>query len=122
MSPRKRARSEEIATDLTGEIEDEAAGLRDYVMARGAAAIAAFERAKEDVIQAMALFITPTEDKKGKERMDALDAAIESGSIGTRALEDAVARLNEADEDVLKTASKLAEPWEEEDDDEDGAD
>lgn len=104
------------------EIDDEGAMLRDYVMARGAAAIAALERAKEDVIQAMALFITPSEDKKGKERAECIDAAIESASIATRALEDAQRQINDADESVAKICCELVEPWEEEDEDEDGAD
>lgn len=94
---------------------DEKLMLRDYVMARGAAAIASLESARNDVVEAMNLFITPADDKRGKERRECLDSAIESASIATRALEDAMDKIGDADLDA-------GEPWEEEDDDPDGAD
>jgi len=87
--------------------------MRDYVMARGAAALAALESAKNDVVEAMTLFITPDDDERGKERRELLDSAIEAASIATRALEDAALELPNAD-------MEATEPWEEIDDDPEG--
>jgi len=95
--------------------EEQALATRDYVMARAAAAIAALDGAKQNVLDAVTLFITPSDDRKGRERKECLDSAIESASIATRALEDAMDKFDDANLEAV-------EPWEEEDDDPDGAD
>lgn len=83
---------------------------RDYVMARCAAAIAALDSAKAQVIDAVAMFVTPDDDRKGKERKKGLDEAIETASIATRSLEDAMSVIDDVD-------MEACEPWEEDDDD-----
>lgn len=99
---------------VTDEDDDEALIARDYVLARAAVALAALDSAKAEIIEMTSLFVTPDDDKKGKARREALDNAIESASIATRALEDAMENFSDAD-------LEAPEPWEEIDDDPDGA-
>ena len=87
-------------------------------MARSAAALGQLAAATAALTDAMALFVSPDEDKKGTERKELLDAALEHASSAVRALES-------ADEVIEEVKPLDVEPWEddeEEDEDEDEGD
>ena len=107
--------------DEEDEIQLEGEALRDYILARSAVALSALDSAKTGILDAVAMFVSPSDDRKGRTRARLLNEAIESSAIATRALEDAMEALNVADEPVVKVAAEAIEPWEEDDDDEETA-
>lgn len=98
---------------------DDALIARDYIMARLGAAAGSLAAATAAVNEALVLFVEPADDKKGKERDELCDAALEAASAACRALEDAAEHFEDAD-------MEASEPWEDEDhedgDDEDDED
>lgn len=85
---------------------------RDYVMARLAAARSAAQSTVEAIDEALAMFVDPEEDSRGKERTELVDAAIEAAGCASRALEDAAEILPDVD-------FEEGEPWEDEEDEDD---
>lgn len=86
---------------------------RDYVMARAAGVLAALDSSKNAVLESLQLFISPGDDKKGDERKELLDGALEAASCAVRGLEDIETKIEDVD-------MSLSEPWEDdEDEDED---
>lgn len=96
--------------------EEAAEAARDYVMARLGAAVAALDAAKFECMEALTHFITPSDDRRATKRKDAIDAALESAGIASRALEAAADREVWAEIDP-----QMDEPWEEDDADEESA-
>lgn len=93
------------------ELDDKVAeGTRDYVMARLAASRACLAAAVDSIDEAMSLFVDTSDDKKGRDREELVDSALESAGMGTRALECAQEKIDYVD-------PQLGEPW-----DEDGED
>lgn len=88
---------------------------RDYVMARLAAARSTLADALAAVDESIELFTNPDEDKSGKKRTDALDAALEAAGAASRALEA-------ADEVMPEVDFKEREPWDDENEDDDSED
>lgn len=89
-------------------VESEPGGVdgdRDYVMARLAAARSCAQEAIEAIDEAVALFVSPDEDKKGKERDELIDSALEATGRASRALEFAVDAYGDVD-------PSEPEPWE----------
>jgi hypothetical protein len=84
---------------------------RDFVMARLAAARAAAQEMVEAVDDTLQLFIDPSEDEDGKDRKEAIEAALESAGCATRALECALDRYDAVDPMGI-------EPWDDGDEDE----
>jgi hypothetical protein len=92
--------------------EDETDGERnrDYVMARISGSRNALAAAIESLDEVTALFMNPDDDANGKDRKDALDAAVEELGVATRALEAAEKFMSNVD-------FEAGEPWDEDDDD-----
>ena len=85
---------------------------RDFVMARLAAARASAEAAIQAIDDAVTLFVNPQDDKKGKERAELVESALEALGCATRAAESA--------EEVLGQVDPLEiEPWDDDGDDDD---
>jgi len=92
--------------------EDELDDVRDFVMARLAAGRALAAEAVKECDEALALFVNPSEDAKGKDRKEAVASALETLGSASRAIEAAEEALPDVD-------YEMGEPWE---DDEDGDD
>lgn len=84
---------------------------RDYMMARVGAALASFRAAIEACDSVLAFYVNPDEDKRGKQRLEEIEDALEAAGAGTRALEDALAKYERSGD----AGFSLAEPWEEKD-------
>jgi len=84
---------------------------RDFAMARLARVLVNLEAAREAVRDAVALFITPEDDSKGKDRDELLEMALEQAGDASRGIEAAQEAMEEAD-------MELGEPDEEEDEEE----
>lgn len=86
---------------------------RDFVMARLAAGRTAAHDAARAIDEALGLFLSPEDDKKGKERKECIATALEAIGVAARALESAEENADEYDPEE-------GEPWDvdEEDDDE----
>lgn len=84
---------------------------RDYVMARTGAAIASLDAAKAALIESLQLYISPEDDKKGAERKELLDGALEAASCACRAMEDIETKIEDVD-------MALCEPWEDDEEEE----
>ena len=81
---------------------------RDYVMARLAAARTSAKATCDAIDEAIAIFVNPTEDPKGKERKQLMDDALQAAGAANLALESA--------EEVIDTVDwRELEPWDEED-------
>jgi len=83
---------------------------RDYVMARLLAARASFQASIDAIDECAALFVNPDDDKKGDERKELIDSALEAAGAGSRALESAEETFDQID-------PTEGEPWDEDDDD-----
>jgi hypothetical protein len=88
---------------------------RDFVMARLAAGRTAAQDALHAIDEALGLFLSPDDDKKGKERKECITTALEALGVAARALECAEENADEYDPEE-------GEPWDVEDDDEDDED
>jgi hypothetical protein len=91
---------------------EEASRARDFVMARLAAARASAQASINMIDDAMHLFVNPVDDKKGDDRKEMLDAALEEMGSASRALEAAEERYEEID-------PTEEEPWEEDGEEDD---
>lgn len=80
-------------------------------MARLGGAMASLDAAREAVSAALATFVNPTDDPRGRERKEAIQTALDAAGAATRGLEDAAEAIKDAD-------LKALEPWDEEDEDE----
>lgn len=109
MARRKREREPE-PLPIVPEDETDGERNRDYVMARVSGARNALAAAIESLDEVTALFMNPDDDKDGKDRKDALDAAVEEVGVATRALES-------AEEFITNVDFEVGEPWDEDDDD-----
>ena len=89
-------------------------GVRDYFMARVAAARAAAQGIVESCDEIIALCIDPDEDRKGRDRKESLEEALDAAGAVSRALECADAALDADGFDPLE-----CEPWDEDGDEED---
>ncbi len=88
---------------------------RDFVMARLAAGRAAAQASIEAIDEALNLFVDPDQDKKGKERKELVESALESMGCASRALESAEETIDQAD-------MAEYEPWDEDEGEDDGDD
>lgn len=84
---------------------------RDYVMARLAAARTAAQSSIEAIDEALALFVDPEEDARGRQRKELIDAALEAAGCVARALEDAENVLPDVDYEEC-------EPWDSDEEEE----
>ena len=98
---RARTRAEEPDDDDDEEVDE---GARDYALARIGGAIAAAQNAVTALTEAAHGFVDPSADKKGKERKEALEAALESLGLASRATELAQGALEEMDDEELETS------------------
>lgn len=87
---------------------------RDFVMARLAAARTHAQAAVEALDEALAHWTSPEEDDDGKERAECLEEALTALGCATRSAECAEESAKHADLNEL-------EPWDEDDEDDDGA-
>lgn len=85
---------------------------RDFVMARIAAGRTAAHDAITMLDEALSLFISPTEDRKGKKRTEQISSALEALGVACRAIETAEANMGEYDPEE-------EEPWDIDEDEED---
>ena len=111
MSPRTKHKEPEPDVREDDELDDEAI-LRDFVMARLAAGRALAAEAVKECDEALALFVNPSEDAKGKDRKEAVATALELLGSASRAIEAAEEALPDVD-------YEMGEPWEDDDGDED---
>lgn len=102
MPSRRRPAREPVIQQPT----NDDATVRDYVMARVAAAQTLAKDAADALHDLMGLFLSPDEDRTGAKRAELLQEALESFGGATRALEDAEQSISDIDPDE-------AEPWEE---------
>lgn len=84
---------------------------RDFVMARLAAARANAQAVVELCDEAIDLFIDPEDDKKARDRAEAIENALDAAGATARALECAEAELPQID-------PLECEPWDEDADEE----
>jgi hypothetical protein len=92
--PRAKKKPEREPEEDEDDDEEEGDGVceptvRDYVMARIAAARASAQTAIELCDVAIANFVEPDEDKDGTERGESIDAGLEALGSATRSLEEA---------------------------------
>jgi len=107
-APRKTSPSPRLVTDD----DSDATGARDYVMARIGASRAAAQSAIVALDEAMNLFVDPEDDRKGKERRELIDTALEALGASSRALEAAEEELDAIDPEE-------GEPWDDDVDEDD---
>lgn len=93
---------------------------RDFVMARVAAARAALSDAITMLDEFQSLCINPDNDKRGKQRKEYLDDALEAVGLGTRSLE--LAHENVTEMDFAEGEPGDVEEDEDDDDEEDDED
>lgn len=86
--------------------EDEGPTDRDFVLARAATAISYAQNAISALQEMIVLWNNPDDDEGGKERIEALESALNDFASATKALESAEEVMPEADLDEV-------EPWEE---------
>ncbi len=98
MSPRSKKRAEVVASPKV-EIT-----LRDYTMARLAAARAAFAAGIDAIDDAIGLFVDPDDDDDGSERKEMIETALEHAGAAARALECAEEVIDHIDPEEC-------EPW-----------
>lgn len=79
---------------------------RDFVLARAATAISYAQNAISALQEMAVLWNNPDDDKDGKERVEALESALNDFASATKALESAEEVMPEADMNEV-------EPWEE---------
>lgn len=93
---------------------DVAPSVRDYFMARVAAARLSAQSIVDSCDEIIALCLDPDEDRKGRERNEAVEEALDAAGAVSRALECADAALEADNFDPLE-----CEPWDEDGDEED---
>lgn len=86
--------------------DDEGPTDRDFVLARAATAISYAQNAISALQEMIILWNNPDDDEGGKERVSALESALNDLASATKACESAEEVMPEADMDEV-------EPWEE---------
>ncbi len=96
---------------------DEGLLARDFVMARMLGVIASLDAAKQAMLDAASMFVSPDDDKKGAKRTEAFDVAVTATTCALRGLEEILEgeALDEVD-------WKAGEPYDEGDEDDEGTD
>jgi len=103
MPPRRRPARQPVIQQPP----NEDATVRDYVMARVAAAQTLAKDAEAALHDLMGLFLSPDDDRDGEKRAELLQEALESFGGATRALED-------AEKSIVDIDPAEGEPWEDE--------